>query len=53
MLPRDLVLELLVYEGKVRSLGLVPVIAGYMGTELDPDLSGAQRRFSRLCSELE
>jgi poly-gamma-glutamate capsule biosynthesis protein CapA/YwtB (metallophosphatase superfamily) len=50
---KSIVLELLVYKGKVRALGLIPIVAGYMGTELDPDVTDAQRRFSLLCAKLE
>jgi poly-gamma-glutamate capsule biosynthesis protein CapA/YwtB (metallophosphatase superfamily) len=50
---KSLILELLVYKGKVRALGVFPVIAGYSDTRADPDRLSAEIRLSRLSAELE
>jgi len=46
------ILELLVYQGRVAGLRLVPVIAGEHGTELDPEPEAAQERFRGLSGKL-
>jgi poly-gamma-glutamate capsule biosynthesis protein CapA/YwtB (metallophosphatase superfamily) len=49
---KSAVLDFLFYRGRVRSLRIHPVIAGYDYSSLDPDQAGAEKRFARLCAEL-
>jgi poly-gamma-glutamate synthesis protein (capsule biosynthesis protein) len=49
---KSLLLELLVYKGRVRALGAFPVIAGYSDTAADPDRLSAEIRLSRLSAGL-
>jgi len=49
---RSAILEFLTYKGAARGFRIHPVIVGMESTEPDPDLAGAEARFSRLCAAL-
>jgi poly-gamma-glutamate capsule biosynthesis protein CapA/YwtB (metallophosphatase superfamily) len=49
---RSAIVEFLMYEGAARGFRIRPVIVGMDRTAPDPDLAGAEARFSRLCAAL-
>jgi poly-gamma-glutamate capsule biosynthesis protein CapA/YwtB (metallophosphatase superfamily) len=50
---RSAILEFLMYEGAARGFRIHPVIVGMDHTGPDPDLAGAEARFSRLCAAVK